>query len=215
MTEQEMKRCEAISAMADGQLAGVELAQTLEALRSDDAAVATWHRYHLVGDVMRGGMSLDTRRETAFIQRLRANLEQEVAAVRVHEPEVSSTERTVAALVRLGGRAERPSANDARFKWRGAAGLAVVAIAVTVGWMSGPGTRQPVGGAPALAQLPAPSASPVVVMGLAETPARQQIMMRDPKLDQWLAAHRQFGGASALQMPVGFVRNATFEGAAP
>jgi sigma-E factor negative regulatory protein RseA len=30
-------------------------------------------------------------------------------------------------------------------------------------------------------------------------------------LDQLLAAHQQFGGTSALQMPAGFVRNATFE----
>jgi sigma-E factor negative regulatory protein RseA len=29
-----------------------------------------------------------------------------------------------------------------------------------------------------------------------------------------MAAHRQFGGASALQMPAGFLRNATFEGPA-
>jgi sigma-E factor negative regulatory protein RseA len=26
-----------------------------------------------------------------------------------------------------------------------------------------------------------------------------------------MAAHRQFGGTSALQMPTGFLRNATFE----
>jgi sigma-E factor negative regulatory protein RseA len=37
------------------------------------------------------------------------------------------------------------------------------------------------------------------------------VMIRDPRLDALLAAHRQFGGASALQMPSGFMRNATFE----
>ena len=37
-------------------------------------------------------------------------------------------------------------------------------------------------------------------------------MIRDPQLDELLAAHRQLGGASALQMPAGFLRNATFEG---
>ena len=36
-------------------------------------------------------------------------------------------------------------------------------------------------------------------------------MLRDPRLDELLAAHRQLGGA-ALQMPSGFLRNATFEG---
>jgi sigma-E factor negative regulatory protein RseA len=36
-------------------------------------------------------------------------------------------------------------------------------------------------------------------------------MIRDPRLDELLAAHRQLGGASALQAPAGFLRNATFE----
>jgi sigma-E factor negative regulatory protein RseA len=37
-----------------------------------------------------------------------------------------------------------------------------------------------------------------------------QVMIRDPRLDELLAAHKQFGGASALQQPAGFLRNATF-----
>jgi sigma-E factor negative regulatory protein RseA len=40
------------------------------------------------------------------------------------------------------------------------------------------------------------------------------LMIRDARLDELLAAHRQLGGASALQMPAGFVRNATFDGPA-
>jgi sigma-E factor negative regulatory protein RseA len=38
-------------------------------------------------------------------------------------------------------------------------------------------------------------------------------MIRDPRLDELLAAHKQAGGATALQMPSGFLRNATFDGA--
>jgi sigma-E factor negative regulatory protein RseA len=37
------------------------------------------------------------------------------------------------------------------------------------------------------------------------------VMIRDPQLDALLAAHRNFAGASALQMAPGFVRNANFE----
>ena len=37
------------------------------------------------------------------------------------------------------------------------------------------------------------------------------VMIRDPQIDALLAAHRQFGGTSALQTPTGFLRNATFE----
>jgi sigma-E factor negative regulatory protein RseA len=39
-------------------------------------------------------------------------------------------------------------------------------------------------------------------------------MIRDARLDQLLAAHRQFGSATALQTSGGFLRNATFEGPA-
>jgi sigma-E factor negative regulatory protein RseA len=37
------------------------------------------------------------------------------------------------------------------------------------------------------------------------------VMIRNPKLDELLAAHQQLGGAGALQMPASFVRQATFE----
>ena len=43
--------------------------------------------------------------------------------------------------------------------------------------------------------------------------AQSQVMIRDPRLDELLAAHRQLGNnTSALQMPAGFLRNATFAG---
>ena len=38
------------------------------------------------------------------------------------------------------------------------------------------------------------------------------VMIRDAQLDEFMAAHRQLGGASVL--PAGFVRNATLEGPA-
>ena len=44
------------------------------------------------------------------------------------------------------------------------------------------------------------------------SPEVASLMIRDPHLDELLAAHRQFGGTSALQAPAGFLRNAAFEG---
>jgi sigma-E factor negative regulatory protein RseA len=68
-------------------------------------------------------------------------------------------------------------------------------------------------GSPTGAQLaqrsgPAPAvvAPPVVAAAQEVAP----VMIRDPRLDELLAAHKQFGGASALQQPAGFLRNATF-----
>ena len=200
MTEQDIKLREAISAMADGQLSGAELARTLELVRADEAAVATWRNYHLVGEVMRGGAASDASRDSAFLQRLRGKLDQEVIA----NPAVTPS----------SFRVDRPSANDSRFRWGWAAGLAATVVAMTVGWVAVPGAWQSEGAA-VLAQQPIPARSTGYASEVQpDTPSRQQAMIRDPKLDQWLAAHRQFGGASALQVPAGFVRNATFEGAA-
>jgi sigma-E factor negative regulatory protein RseA len=36
-------------------------------------------------------------------------------------------------------------------------------------------------------------------------------MIRDARLDGYLAAHKQFGGTSALGLPSGFLRNATHD----
>jgi sigma-E factor negative regulatory protein RseA len=36
-------------------------------------------------------------------------------------------------------------------------------------------------------------------------------MIRDSQLDELLAAHQQSAGISALQMPAGFLRDATYE----
>jgi sigma-E factor negative regulatory protein RseA len=60
----------------------------------------------------------------------------------------------------------------------------------------------------------APPHAPVAVAQSGGTAAAEQVMIRDPRLDELLAAHKQFGGASALQMPAGFMRNATIEGPA-
>lgn len=87
-------------------------------------------------------------------------------------------------------------------RWKLVAGLASLATVMVVGWhlTSNDGTAD---GASQLAQV----AVPVQPAAAGATPA----MIRDPRLDQLLAAHQQFGGTSALQMPAGFVRNATFE----
>ena len=63
---------------------------------------------------------------------------------------------------------------------------------------------------PQLAQVQPPAA---VLQTLASADgAAPQVMLRDARLDALMVAHRQFGGTSALQMPAGFLRNATYEG---
>ena len=79
--------------------------------------------------------------------------------------------------------------------------MSLVAV-VAVAWNAGSGLLAP-SAAPQLARSEAPQQ--VLVM------SEQGPMVRDARLQELLAEHKQFGGTSALQMPSGFLRNATFE----
>jgi sigma-E factor negative regulatory protein RseA len=61
----------------------------------------------------------------------------------------------------------------------------------------------------------APAAVPAPMVAVAAegagTQPGAQVMLRDPRLDELVAAHRQYHGATNLQMPAGFLRNATFD----
>lgn len=178
------------SALLDGELAGEEFVRAVEALRADPQARACWHDYQLLGEVMRGGPPVPlARHDEAFVARLRTRLGQE--------------RPRAATLPAVLPQAAPDSANEAVWRWKLVAGLCSLALVAVLGWqlVGLPGEPQ----APQLAGAPAvalPAATPVV-----EGP----VMIRDPRLDQLIAAHQQQGGTSALQMPAGFLRNATFE----
>jgi len=203
MTQDMSTTRELVSALADGQLRGEEFARALALTEHSEDARAQWHAYHLVGDVLRSDeLAASSARDAAFAARLRQRLQQEASMER---PEIAMNSVAFGTdISRSEGqnRTEHPSANDASLRWKLVAGLASLATVMVVGWhvTSNDGTAVE---APQLAQRDVP-AQPVAVEA---TPA----MIRDPRLDQLLAAHQQFGGTSALQMPAGFVRNATFE----
>ena len=98
-------------------------------------------------------------------------------------------------------RASAPAAND--WRWKLAAGFASVAAVAAIGWNVF-GVVTPAA-QPQLASAGTGASGNLVPTGA--TP-----MIRDPRLDQLLAAHRQLGSATALGNSSGFLRNATFEG---
>lgn len=189
---------EHLSALVDGEIDATALA----ALWRDDGDVvcATWARYQLIGDALRGASpeAADNGRVAAIMQRVR---QEHAAPTRAPLPEP---------VVVLPSRAEavneavHEAANDAVFRWKMLAGFASVAAVVAVAWnMAGTGDLGGTAG-PQLAQVPIQTA-PVVVAG------EQGPVLRDPRLEELMAAHRQVGGMSALQMPAGFLRNAAFD----
>lgn len=211
--EELVKHHEAISALADGELSADEFAQTAARFGDSQDDRLTWLAYHVTGDVMRAGPSLAGGAETAFMQRLKQSLAEEPPRASVL-PAVE-IRVTGAEPVRATGWNElnNEAANDAYFRWKWVAGLASVVMVSLVGWQAVGNLSSSSGAELAQQTVPPPtatlaaSAPPLV---LADAP----VMLRDPQLDALMAAHRQFGGASALQMPTGFLRNATFDGAA-
>jgi len=196
---------EQLSALVDGEL---EVGAGAALWRQDDAGgdelCSTWARYQLIGDALRGtpSQAADGARVAAIMQRVRQERLAASAAAVAPAPVVVMPHRIEAA-------------NDAVFRWKMLAGFASLAAVVAVAWnMSGTGAAGAAAG-PQLAQAPAQvapavvanaeTAAPVVVLG------QQGPVLRDLRLEELMAAHRQVGGMSALQMPAGFLRNAAFD----
>ena len=187
---------ELISALADGQLAGVDLVSALALCEADEQARARWSAYHLIGDVLRSPGLAPQTSDAAFVMRLRARLAQEPVLAVV--PDMTGLAQGAAVTV-----PERQAANDARFTWKLVAGFASLAAVIAVAWSAGSGLLSP-STAPQLARSEAPLQQ-VLVM------SERGPVVRDARLQELLAEHKQFGSLSALQMPSGFLRNATFD----
>lgn len=192
---------ELISALADGQLSGEDLALALSVCADDADALGRWEAYHLIGDVLRAPGSTAPARDAGFVARLNARLVQEPALDAAQLGAVTKPRLSVPAG---DGPAKRwpEAANDSSLRWKLVAGFASIAAVAAIAWNAGGGLLTP---APQLARQEA--AQPVWVV------SEQGTMVRDARMQELLAAHKQFGGTSALQAPSGFLRNATFEAA--
>lgn len=192
-------RREYLSALADGQLRGDDFAAAM-AFAADDDGCETWQVYHLIGDVLRSS-DLAQPANPAFLTRLRGELAKERPTERLQVP--LRVESVASDLPE--------AANASVFRWKMVAGFASLAAVAAIGWTSFSQLQGPGGAGAQLAVAPERAAvqtAPVVAVADAEG---QQVMIRDPRLDELLAAHKQFGSTSALQMPAGFLRNATFD----
>jgi sigma-E factor negative regulatory protein RseA len=202
MSEQ-LKECnERVSAMMDGQLLGEEFAGTVDVLADTPAARHTWDTYHLVGEAMRSAGAPVRAHDPDFVARLRLKFANEIPEVVA----ISPISKRATGLNRL----KTVVSNDPW--WKRVAGLASIAVVGVLAWQGVALLGQGVGrqaDAP-LAQLSTPP-SQVVPVALVTADGASALMIRDPQLDALLAAHRQMGGATALQMPSGFLRNATFD----
>ena len=107
---------EQISALMDDEIALEDAGHLITSLQASKQASQAWHHYHLIGDAMRGDVSLSSD----FKQKLMQKIEQEPTVLAPRTSQVSAN-KTVAIKDKLPA------------KWSIAASLAAV---VVVGWMT-------------------------------------------------------------------------------
>jgi sigma-E factor negative regulatory protein RseA len=203
---------EQLSALADGELAGTTAAQVCGHWQGSADARATWHAYQLIGDVLRSDdLATDPASDAAFLLAFRSRLSSEpvVLAPRLL-PVATAAEVPLAAATRRQ-----------RWSWRvpTAVGAAFVAAAGVFTLTRPNGFSEPVTEIAARTRAPnATSASaPVRVASPPSSEAEPQTfvasgqVIRDARLDRYLAAHKQFAGSSALGVPSAYLRNAAVE----
>lgn len=191
---------ERLSALVDGELDADGAAQACGHWRDSGEARASWHAYQVIGDVLRSDdLARDPARDADFLRSLRVRLRD--------EPVVLAPAPLAAAEI---------PARRARWSWRAssavAAGFVVVAGAAVMVMREPagvPATSVAVAAAPKAVPTPVAAASPIVVAAEPQALVANGKLIRDARLDRYLAAHKQFAGSSALGVPSGYLRNAT------
>ena len=195
---------ELLSALVDGELAERDMEQTLALC--DHEGHACWQTYQLIGDVLREPALARRCDSDKLLDGVRQAMQQDQR----HRALQQEQSAPVAAD-------KMPAAsNDSLFRWKMVAGLASMAAVAAIGWNSFNQWDAASGSGAQLASAALPASTAGVAVSAPATSALQaatgpQVMMRDPRLDELLAAHQQYGRANALQMPAGFLRNATFD----
>lgn len=192
-----------ISDLADGLLRGQAFADAMALLNTSNQASqarAEWNSLHLVGDVLRTEewtTAANPAKDAAFLTKFRANL--------ALEPVGAASRKAVEPVLTTAHVMTTPSpANEPFFSWKWAAGLSALAAAVVLGLNLV--STSPISPLNTGAQL----AQSKVQIPTDGSSTETAVMLRNPQLDAFLAAHSQAGGSSALQKPSGFLRSATF-----
>lgn len=179
-----------LSALMDGDADDAGAAEACADWRADGAARDAWHAYHLIGDVLRSeDLAHAVSRDEAFLAALRGRLVAEPVVLAPQAPMRRRTPRPVWLA---------PAA--------AAAGVMAVAGVLVVTRMAAPGAG------PAdrtLAAAGAATASTVAVRSDGEFIVADGKLIRDARLERYLAAHKQYGGSSVVTVPGAVLRSGT------
>jgi sigma-E factor negative regulatory protein RseA len=165
----------------------------------------------LIGDVMRSDdLASTAAKDSAFLTALRARLADEPVVLAPEPLPVRNTApASVPGAVGVAIASKRP------WGWIApaavAAGFVAVAGSLTIMWAPLKNSDVPT----SLSEA-GPARAKVFIAPAAETDEPQVLVangqvIRDPRLDRYLAAHKQFAGAAMLGVPSAFVRSAAAE----
>jgi sigma-E factor negative regulatory protein RseA len=196
---------ERLSALFDGECTAEDVATLTQAYGSHAELQAAWMRYEVLGQALRSGAvapALGSR--SGFVAGVMAAVQSDGAAPATAPASTSPPGLSEAMAPQTS---QSTAANDDVFRWKMVAGLASVVAVATLVWL---GAVAPItSNGPQLAlQSPNTNAQAPVLQAVV---TERGVVLRDPQLDELMAAHRQYGGMSALQMPAGFLRNATYD----
>jgi sigma-E factor negative regulatory protein RseA len=212
---------ERLSALLDGELNDTQTTLACADWRCHTEARTAWHTYHLIGDALRSeDLARDASHDSAFMQTFRARLSQEpVVLAPLPSPSQMPMPAELPEVLQVANGAPHAVAPNVKKKsnhWSWVVPSAFVAC-----FIGAAGTfllNRPTA-VPQSAAFNTAGASSVALRQLASgnmTPADQEPqnlqasiqLIRDVRLDSYLAAHKQFAGSSALGVPSGFLRSA-------
>jgi sigma-E factor negative regulatory protein RseA len=207
-----------LSALMDGELAADEFDALFTESCDSNALQATWARYQVIGASLRSSdFVLGQQGPQAFLAGVHAGLHGPAGSDVGGGSEPPLEEAIMGVVVK-----EKAAANDPVFRWKMVAGVASLAAVMAVSWTV-LGSSQTNFGNGSAAQLalvetaPVQAGAPTALAASSTDSASQAVvvntdrgpLIRDARLEALMAEHRH-GGVSALQMPAGFLRNATY-----
>jgi sigma-E factor negative regulatory protein RseA len=208
--ERSVDRAEVLSALADGELAASEVAQACAEWRDDPQVRGRWHEYQLIGDVLRSeDLASTAAHDSAFLRALRERLDAEpvvLAPAPLAETVVIESQPASAAHAAAGRRRA----------WFVPSAVAATLAAVVVGGVMT--SRQPSDSAPVFMAKGLPQTAPQVVPVSTDTSPETPVtvidgrLIRDARLDRYLAAHQQWSGGSVVGGHATYLRQASVDG---
>lgn len=198
---------EDLSALVDGEIESTELSGLLAQWRNDEDTRARWHGYQLIGDVLRSeDLASTAHHDRDFMAKLRLKLDAEPVVL------APSAARTVVSETPSSQPFLAPRMSQRRWgRWGANAAMAAGLAIVVVGAVN---VLRPASPAAELAEATQAPALTQQAQATTADPAVQVLngrLIRDARLDSYLAAHQQLSGGSMLGGQSAYVRRAAAE----